>query len=87
MERREIVSKLFDKTRIRGLTLPNRFIRSATWEAMAAEDGSCTQQLMDTMVQLAHAGCQGDVELTGQEALGPSALRTENGPMGREMTH
>lgn len=135
------MSKLFEKTYIKGLTLPNRFIRSATWEGVAAEDGSCTQRLMDTMVQLAHggvglimtghayvstegqaslrqlgiysddlldgltqmtdavhadggkivlqlahAGCQGNTELTGQEALGPSVLRTEDGPMGREMT-
>lgn len=31
----------------------NRFVRSATWEGMAAEDGSCTRQLIDLMTQLA----------------------------------
>jgi 2,4-dienoyl-CoA reductase-like NADH-dependent reductase (Old Yellow Enzyme family) len=136
------VSKLFEKTRIKGLTLPNRFIRSATWEGMAEEDGSCTRRLLDTMVQLAHggvgliitghayvstegqaglrqlgvysddlvpglaqmtaavhaaggkivlqlahAGCQADEELTGRKAVGPSVLHAEKGPMGREMTH
>jgi 2,4-dienoyl-CoA reductase-like NADH-dependent reductase (Old Yellow Enzyme family) len=136
------VSKLFEETRIKGLTLPNRFIRSATWEGMAEEDGSCTRRLIDTMaqlaaggvgliitghayvstegqaglrqlgvysedlvpgltqmtaavhaaggkivLQLAHAGCQAHEALTGQEAVGPSVLHTDNGPMGREMTH
>jgi 2,4-dienoyl-CoA reductase-like NADH-dependent reductase (Old Yellow Enzyme family) len=50
------MSKLFEETSIKGLTIPNRFIRSATWEGMANEDGSCTQKLTDYMVQLAHGG-------------------------------
>lgn len=47
---------LFDSTTIHTLTLANRFVRSATWEGMAAEDGSCTQKLLDLMVKLAHGG-------------------------------
>lgn len=47
---------LFDTTNIHTLTLANRFVRSATWEGMAAEDGSCTQNLIDLMVKLAHGG-------------------------------
>jgi 2,4-dienoyl-CoA reductase-like NADH-dependent reductase (Old Yellow Enzyme family) len=50
------VSKLFEATTIKGLTLPNRFVRSATWEGMANEDGSCTPELIELMVQLAHGG-------------------------------
>jgi len=53
------MSDLFDSTTIKSLTLPNRFVRSATWEGMAGDDGSVTPQLMDTMRALA----QGEVGL------------------------
>jgi 2,4-dienoyl-CoA reductase-like NADH-dependent reductase (Old Yellow Enzyme family) len=53
------MSKLFETTNLKSMTLKNRFVRSATWEGMAAEDGSCTPQLKDLMVQLA----QGDIGL------------------------
>ncbi len=135
------MSKLFEETAIKGLTISNRFVRSATWEGMANEDGSCTQQLTDYMaqlarggvgliisghayvhlagqagvrqlgvygdallaglremtkavhkaggkivLQLAHAGCHAGVTLTKQEALGPSVISNEKGPLNREMT-
>jgi 2,4-dienoyl-CoA reductase-like NADH-dependent reductase (Old Yellow Enzyme family) len=44
---------LFEKTTINGLTLDNRFVRSATWEGMAAEDGTCTPRLVGVMRELA----------------------------------
>ena len=44
---------LFDATSIGSLKLKNRFVRSATWEGLAREDGTCTQRLVDKMVQLA----------------------------------
>ncbi|MBI5675380.1 MAG: NADH:flavin oxidoreductase [Nitrospirae bacterium] len=47
---------LFDKTEIKNMTLKNRFVRSATWEGMAGEDGSCTPKLTDLMIQLAKGG-------------------------------
>ncbi len=50
------MSKLFEETTIRSLTLPNRFVRSATWEGMATEDGACTPALIDVAVQLARGG-------------------------------
>lgn len=37
-------------------------------------------------LQIAHGGLFSSPELTGQEPLGPSALPTEAGPVGREMT-
>ena len=49
-------SPLFETGTINGLTLANRFIRSATWEGMATEDGQVTPQLIDTMVKLAQGG-------------------------------
>ena len=47
---------LFETTRINGMTLTNRFVRSATWEGMAAEDGSCTPKLIELMKRLAAGG-------------------------------
>ena len=49
-------SPLFEATTINGLTLSNRFIRSATWEGMATEDGRVTPKLIDTMTALAGGG-------------------------------
>jgi len=47
---------LFSETEINGMVLSNRFVRSATWSAMAAEDGRCTSQLVNLMVTLADGG-------------------------------
>lgn len=51
-----IASPLFESTTINGMTLANRFVRSATWEGMATEDGRVTPKLIDTMVALAAGG-------------------------------
>jgi 2,4-dienoyl-CoA reductase-like NADH-dependent reductase (Old Yellow Enzyme family) len=48
--------KLFEATEINGMKLPNRFVRSATWEGMAAEDGACKPELVELMAQLAQGG-------------------------------
>ncbi len=53
------MSLLFDETAIRGLTIKNRFIRSATWEARATQEGKCTKELADFISELA----QGDIGL------------------------
>lgn len=50
------MSKLFERTEINGMKLANRFVRSATWEGMAAEDGACTTKLIELVVQLAQGG-------------------------------
>ncbi|HOV86909.1 MAG TPA: NADH:flavin oxidoreductase [Syntrophobacteraceae bacterium] len=47
------MSKLFESSRIGTLILDNRFVRSATWEGMAGEDGAATPPLTDLMVRLA----------------------------------
>jgi 2,4-dienoyl-CoA reductase-like NADH-dependent reductase (Old Yellow Enzyme family) len=49
-------SPLFASGTINGLTLANRFIRSATWEGLATEAGEVTPHLIDTMVNLARGG-------------------------------
>ncbi|MFC1824902.1 NADH:flavin oxidoreductase [Thermodesulfobacteriota bacterium] len=50
------MSKLFEETKINGMKLKNRFVRSATWEAMAAEDGTCTPGLIKVVTDLAEGG-------------------------------
>jgi 2,4-dienoyl-CoA reductase-like NADH-dependent reductase (Old Yellow Enzyme family) len=50
------MSKLFDVTQLNGMTLKNRFVRSATAEGMATDDGACTPQLVNLMAELAEGG-------------------------------
>jgi 2,4-dienoyl-CoA reductase-like NADH-dependent reductase (Old Yellow Enzyme family) len=50
------MSKLFEPGEINGMKLNNRFVRSATWEGMAADDGSCTPKLISLMADLARGG-------------------------------
>jgi 2,4-dienoyl-CoA reductase-like NADH-dependent reductase (Old Yellow Enzyme family) len=139
-----MMATVFEDTRIRGLVLPSRFVRSATWEGLAAPDASATRELAELYgrlarsgvglvisghafvdpagrlqalqlgahddalipslgwladavhgaggklaLQLSHAGllAPGD-EGKGAHGggFGPSVLRTEGGPVGREMT-
>ncbi len=47
------MNKLFEQTSINGMQLKNRFVRSATWEGMAGEDGTCTPNLIKLMAELA----------------------------------
>lgn len=44
---------LFEKTSIGSMSLANRFVRSATWEGLADQDGAVTAQLTEMMVELA----------------------------------
>jgi 2,4-dienoyl-CoA reductase-like NADH-dependent reductase (Old Yellow Enzyme family) len=50
------MSELFETTTLKNMTLPNRFVRSATCEGMANQDGSCTYGLINKMTQLARGG-------------------------------
>jgi 2,4-dienoyl-CoA reductase-like NADH-dependent reductase (Old Yellow Enzyme family) len=50
------MSKLFETGEINGMKLENRFVRSATWEGLAADDGSCTPKLISLMADLARGG-------------------------------
>jgi len=46
------MSILFESTKINGMNIKNRFVRSATHEAMAGLDGRVNAQLLDCMAQL-----------------------------------
>ncbi len=50
------MSILFETTQLNGMTVANRFVRSATWEAMADERGACTPRLVELVAQLAAGG-------------------------------
>ena len=50
------MSKLFESSEINGMRLPNRFVRSATWEGLAADDGACPPEFKDFYLQLAKGG-------------------------------
>ena len=65
---------LFTPTSIKNLTLPNRFIRSATWEGLAAENGDCTPELADRMENL--AGENAGLIITGHAYVNPAGQAT-----------
>lgn len=46
----------FDQTTIHGMSLPNRFVRSATWEGMCDADGRPTERLAGLYGNLARGG-------------------------------
>lgn len=47
------MSKVFEQTEINGMRLANRFVRSATWEGMATDEGAVTSRLVNVMAELA----------------------------------
>lgn len=47
------MSTLFESAKINGIKIKNRFVRSATYEAMAGRDGKVTDQLLACMTELA----------------------------------
>jgi 2,4-dienoyl-CoA reductase-like NADH-dependent reductase (Old Yellow Enzyme family) len=51
--RRNGMSKLFETTTINTMRLSNRFVRSATWEGAAHDDGGCSPRLVEMMTELA----------------------------------
>jgi 2,4-dienoyl-CoA reductase-like NADH-dependent reductase (Old Yellow Enzyme family) len=47
------MAELFESTSIKGMSLANRFVRSATWEGLADQGGAVTPRLIEMMVELA----------------------------------
>ena len=50
------MTRPFEPSEINGMVLPNRFVRSATWDGMAADDGACTPEMVALMARLAEGG-------------------------------
>ena len=50
------MTRLFEQSEINGMVLSNRFVRSATWEGLATDDGASTSKLVDLMARLAAGG-------------------------------
>jgi 2,4-dienoyl-CoA reductase-like NADH-dependent reductase (Old Yellow Enzyme family) len=50
------MAQLFEQNEINGMVLSNRFVRSATWEGLATNDGASTSKLVDLMARLAAGG-------------------------------
>ena len=50
------MNQLFEQSEINGMTLSNRFVRSATWDGLATDDGECTPRMIDLMAKLADGG-------------------------------
>jgi 2,4-dienoyl-CoA reductase-like NADH-dependent reductase (Old Yellow Enzyme family) len=48
--------QLFEQSNIKAMVMSNRFVRSATWEGLAADDGACTPRLIELMARLAEGG-------------------------------
>ncbi len=63
------MSKLFETTEINGMKLSNQFVRAATHEGMAGDDGAVTSKLTQTMVDLAKGGV--GLIITGQMYVSP----------------
>ena len=50
------MAHLFEPSEINGMVLPNRFIRSATWDGLATDDGASTPQMVALLSKLAKGG-------------------------------
>ncbi len=50
------MSKVFEPTSIKNLVMTNRFVRSATWEGLADDDGFPTPKLIEMSARLAQGG-------------------------------
>jgi 2,4-dienoyl-CoA reductase-like NADH-dependent reductase (Old Yellow Enzyme family) len=51
-----VARSIFESTEINGLELPNRLVRSATWEGLGTADGGVTDRLVDVYRELAEGG-------------------------------
>jgi len=87
------MSNLFEAANIGPMMLRNRFVRSATWEAMATPEGAVTPRLVDTIAALAKGGVgliiSGHAYVRPEGQAGPmqmSAARDDLIPGLRQMT-
>ncbi|MGC2063482.1 MAG: NADH:flavin oxidoreductase [Thermodesulfovibrionales bacterium] len=78
------MKKLFETTTIKGMTLTNRFVRSATWEGMCETDGRPTTKLASCYRDLAAGGVgliitgYTFVRPDGKQLLGKMGIHTDD---------
>jgi 2,4-dienoyl-CoA reductase-like NADH-dependent reductase (Old Yellow Enzyme family) len=75
------MKSLYDTTKIKGMELRNRFVRSATWEGMCDEQGRPGRRLADCYQQLAKGGVS--LIITGYTFVRPDGKQTR-GSMGAQ---
>ncbi len=87
------MKSLFEPSEINGMQLQNRFVRSATWEGLATEDGSCTPPLVEMMEALAAGGVgliissHAYIQKVGQAGTGQLGIHNDDMISGlKEMT-
>ncbi len=72
------MNQLFEASAINSMELANRFVRSATWEALATESGQCTAPLIELMAALAKGGVgliiSGHAYISPEGKAGPAQL-------------
>jgi 2,4-dienoyl-CoA reductase-like NADH-dependent reductase (Old Yellow Enzyme family) len=68
------MAKLFEKSQVKNLKLANRFVRSATWEGMARDDGACTPELIDLLNALTRSNV--GLIITGHAFVSPEGQAT-----------
>ena len=68
------MAKLIELSQLKDLKLANRFIRSATWEGLADENGGCTPELVGRLIELARS-CVGLI-ITGHTYVHPDGQAT-----------
>jgi len=56
MEKDTTRKQLFETTTLAGMRLPNRLVRSATWEGLGAADGEVTREVLEIYRELADGG-------------------------------
>lgn len=64
--------ELFEKTKIDGIEMPNRFVRSATWEGLADARGRATQELARLYLDLVRGGV--GLVITGHAYVSPEGM-------------
>jgi len=54
--RNDRMGQLYEQSEMNGMVLSNRFVRSATWEGLATNEGACSPKLINLMANLADGG-------------------------------
>jgi len=70
------LAELFEQTALNGMTLANRFVRSATWEGLATAEGFATEGLTNLLLDLARANV--GLIITGHAYVSPEGQAAPN---------